>query len=94
MPLPIAPLGTETIVIAGTSITVRSLSRDAVVRLSQLDTDQEAAEVLMLVEGTGITDDDAREWRRKVDAKTADELLEAIASVSGLRRRKGPGGKA
>lgn len=83
MPLPDVPLGRGTVTIGGSSVEFRSLSRDEVVSLATLDVT--AAEVFMISHATGYTEDEAIAWRRQVDAHTADQLLSAIARISGLR---------
>lgn len=90
MALPDVPLPTGTVEIAGTAVPIKSLSRTAVVSLSDLDGDSRAAEVLIVSKGTGVTDDEARAWLDSVDADTAGTLLEAVAVLSGIRK---PGAK-
>ena len=86
MPLPTPPLATGSVAIDGTDVPIRSLSRDEVVRLADLDTT--AAEVLIIASGTGVPEDEATAWRKAVDAVTARTLLDAIGVLSGLRSGK------
>lgn len=86
MALPVPGLASGTVDIDGTAVPIRSLSRDEVVALSDLRDDTAAAEVLILSRGCSITEDEAREWRTKVDAATAGTLLAGIAALSGLDR--------
>jgi len=86
MGLPTPPLATGTVAIDGTDVPIRSLSRDEVVRLADLDTT--AAEVLIIASGTGVPADEAEAWRKAVDATTARTLLDAIGVLSGLRSGK------
>ena len=83
--LPIKALPTDTVEIAGTKVSIVSLSRDEVVSLAQFGGDTSAAEVFMLSRACSITDEEAQEWRTKVDAETAGELLQAIGALSGLK---------
>ena len=87
--LPVKALGTSSHDIEGVAVPIRSLSRDEVVQLSDMEGAPGEAEVFILSRSCGITPDEAREWRTKVDAETADGLLEAIAALSGIRGRKG-----
>jgi hypothetical protein len=86
MALPVPGLASGTVEIDGTAVPIRSLSRDEVVALSALRDDTAAAEVLILSRACSITEDEAREWRTKVDAETAGLLLSEIAALSGLAR--------
>lgn len=88
--LPIPPLGTSTVEIAGEQVPITSLSRDAVVSLTRFGDDTSAAEVYILSAGCGITEAEATAWRKAVDAPTAGKLLDAIAVVSGIRRASDP----
>jgi hypothetical protein len=85
MALPVKPLATRDVTIAGTTVTIRSLSRAEVIKLGELEGDQEAAELLMLVSGTACTEEEARTFRAETDAPTAEILLEEIATLSGIR---------
>ena len=90
--LPIVPLDRDTIEIGGTKVEYRSLSRDEVGQLSGFGEDTAAAEVFALSRATGVTDDEAREWRKQVGSKVVADLLTAIALISGISTRKGPRG--
>jgi hypothetical protein len=84
MPLPAVPLDSGTVAVGGVDVSIRSLSRDEVVSLAAFGTDTNAAEVFILAAACGITEDEARAWRKSVSAKTAGVLLTAIARMSGL----------
>ena len=84
MPLPAVPLDTGSVEVGGTDVAIRSLSRDEVVSLARFGDDTGSAEVFMLARACGITEDEAREWRTTVNAKTAGTLLGAIGRLSGL----------
>jgi hypothetical protein len=87
MPLPVPPLPTDTVEIGGEKVAIRSLSRDAVLKLSGFTDDTAGAEVFLLVNGTGVSDEEARAWRTQVAPDVAGALLVAIASLSGIRSR-------
>lgn len=82
--LPVKKLAEGSVDIDGTSVLFRSLSRDEVVSLAQFGGDTSSAEVFMLSRACSITEDEATEWRKTVDAGTAGTLLAAIAKLSGL----------
>ena len=88
MALPNVPLPTDTVDINGESVPIKSLSRDAVLRLSNMGDDAGGAEIMMLSLGTGVTEAEAKAWRETTDAPTADKLLQAIARLSGISRGK------
>ena len=92
MSLPIVPLDVDTITIGGTSVQYRSLSREQVTRLASFGSDTDAAESYMISCSTGVTIDEAAEWRKQVSAPTVNELLTAISIISGLRSAKGSSG--
>jgi dihydrodipicolinate synthase/N-acetylneuraminate lyase len=85
MALPVVPLPKGSVEIAGQTVEYRSLSRDEVARLSALTEDVNEAEVFTIAAATGVTTDEATEWRKSVSAATASMLLKAIAETSGLR---------
>lgn len=89
MTLPVVPLPTGTASVGGVDVPITSLSRAAVVALSDTD-DTDTAEILIISKGTGVPEAEAKAWRETVDADTADELLKAIAVISGIRK---PGDK-
>ena len=67
-------------------LTMDVAEAEEVVALAELRDDTAAAEVLILSRACSITEDEAREWRTKVDAATAGRLLAEIATLSGLDR--------
>jgi hypothetical protein len=85
MPLPIKPLATEEVEIAGTMVPIRSMNRPAVIKLGSLEGDNEAAEILMLMAGTQSSAEDVAAFREGNDAATVEVLVEAIARLSGIR---------
>jgi hypothetical protein len=91
VPLPIKPLATSSIDIEGVAVPIRSLSRHEVVSLTDFDGRTSEAEVFMLSRSAGVSEEEAQEWRDKVDATTAGELLDAIAVLSGIKRGKDKG---
>ena len=82
--LPVPLLATCSVAIAGTEVAFRSLSRDEVVTLAKFGDDTASAETFILSRACDIPEDEARDWRTKVSAETAGELLLAIARISGL----------
>jgi hypothetical protein len=85
MPLPIKPLATDEVEIAGTMVPIRSMNRPAVIKLGTLEGDNEAAEILMLMAGTQSNAEDVAAFREGNDAATVELLVEAIARLSGIR---------
>lgn len=86
MPLPIVPLPTGSVVIGGETVQFHSMSRAAAVALSAYD-DAGEAEIFILVEGVGVTEDEARNWRKSVHNDTAMLLINGIIKLSGLARK-------
>lgn len=84
--LPVRPLPTDEVTIDGQTITVRGLSRAAALKLTTGFTKETAddAEVFILVQGTGVTEEHAREWRASVDATTAGLVIDRIIELSAL----------
>ena len=84
MALPIVPLPKEAVLIGDTTVEYRSLSRDEVVSLAGMTDDPSGAEVFIISRATGVTPEEATTWRQEVTAETADHLLSAIATISGI----------
>lgn len=91
MPLPINPLPTDSVEIAGQRVEIRSLSRAQALRLREFVGREDEAEVFLLVCGTGCTEDEARAFREGNDATTAGVLVDAIIAVSGMGGRPAAG---
>ena len=95
MPLPIAPLATRTIEIAGQTVAYHSLSRASVISLGAFQAERadaavvrqanlEGAELAIIMGGTDCTEEDARAFRGGNDLDTAGALIDAILVLSGL----------
>lgn len=86
MALPIKALPTATVVVEGTNVDVRGLSRSEALKLSTNFTaaTAEDAEIFIVVCGTGVSEDEAREWLGSTDATTAGIVIDKIVELSGL----------
>ena len=85
MSLPIVPLATSSVDVAGTKVEYRSLSRAEVVSLAAFGDDTNSAEVYMLARACSIDETEATAWREATSASVVNDLLEAIAVTSGLK---------
>lgn len=92
--LPAVPLPSGTVDVGGHAVAITSLSRADVIKLGGLGDDPDKAEILVIARGTGVTEDEAAKWRGEVDADTASVLLDAIAVISGIRRKGDDQGEA
>lgn len=93
MPVPLPARATKAIMIGTESIEIRSLSRTQVLKLNEFTgiADEEAAEVLLISAGLGISDAEALAWLQEAGPLLADDVLEEIMTLSGvqeLRRRQ------
>lgn len=93
MPLPINPLPTSSVDVAGTSVAIRSLSRSEALRMNAFLGREDEAEVFLLTCGTGCSEDEAKAFRDGNDTDTAGLLIDAIIGLSGLARKRGPDGR-
>lgn len=85
MALPVVPIPTATIELAGTPVTYRSLSRAEALRMAtDYRADPEGAQVFLLARGAGVTEDEARAWLDSTDPATAGKLVDAIIILTGL----------
>lgn len=97
MPLPAGQLATGSWTINGTSIPIRSLSRTEAFKIRTLGDDLEAVEVHLIACGTSSTADEVGLFRDSTDPKAVDDLVEAIAKLSGIMpngQENGTGPKA
>lgn len=94
-PLPVVPLATAEVDVAGTTITVRRLSRSEALKLSTQFTKDTAdrAEAFMVACGVGVSEAEAAEWLGSVDVDTAGIVIDKIAELSGLSPNIGKDGK-
>jgi hypothetical protein len=84
MALPIAPLATATVEIAGTVVEYHAMSRAQALKLNGLTGRENEAEILILTSGTGCTEDEAQAFREGNDTDTAGLLIDGILVLSGL----------
>lgn len=91
MTLPIKPLPTGTVTIEGTDVPIHGLSRADVMRLRNFKGNEDEAEPFVIAAGTGVSEDEAREWLGSVDLITGGRLLEAIFALTGLTTDPQPG---
>jgi hypothetical protein len=95
MALPISPLATGEVTIAGTVVTYHSMSRSQALKLNEFRGREDEAEIFILQCGTGCTEDEAKAFRDGNDTNTAGLLIEGILVISGLADKpKGKGPKA
>jgi hypothetical protein len=86
MALPVIPLATRTVVLAGHEVTVRALSRAETIKLpTEFRGRPDDAEDFMVAQATGVSIGDAAAWRAATHPDLVGELIEAIADLSGLR---------
>lgn len=86
MALPVKALPTATVMVEGTPVEVRGLSRTEALKLSTQFTAATAdeAEVFVVQHGTGVTEDEAREWLGSTDVDTAGLIIDKIVELSGI----------
>jgi hypothetical protein len=84
MALPVSPLATATVEIAGETVEYRSLSRAQALALNGYRGREDEAEVFILECGTGCTTEEAKEFRESNDTDTAGRLIDGILILSGL----------
>lgn len=82
--LPRPTLPTGTIVLAGTSVDYRSLSRHQAITLNTFKGDPDGAEDYIVACGLGVSIQEAHDWRDNVSLETAGPLIDAILDISGL----------
>lgn len=84
MALPLVALPTDIVVVADEKVEVRGLSRAEALKLQTFDGDLDAAENHILACGTGVTLEEAAEWRAAVAPDVAGALVDRICELSGL----------
>lgn len=88
--LPTKALPTSTVTIEGTAVEVRGLSRSEALKLStQFTTDIDGAESFIVACGTGVTPEEAQEWRNTTDPETAGLIIDEVILLSGLSEQGG-----
>lgn len=90
--LPSKAMPRATVTIDGQDIEVRGLSRAEAVKLSTgYDQDTiDDAEIFVLVCGTGVSEDEAREFRDNTDTVTAGLVIDKIIELSGINGVQAP----
>lgn len=88
--LPTKPLPEDSIEIAGERVVFKSLSRAAALKLHTFAGAPDEAEVFILCQGTGCTEEEARAFRDGNDTETAGALIDGILILSGLTKTKQP----
>lgn len=86
MGLPVSPLPTTTVNVAGVEVEIRSLSRAEALKLNGFRGREDEAEVFILSCGTGVSADEASAWRESVDTATAGLVIDGILVLSGLAK--------
>jgi hypothetical protein len=84
MALPIKPLATDSVEIAGELVEFRAMSRSEALRMNAFRGREDEAEVFVLVCGTGCTEAEAEAFRSGNDTDTAGLLIDGILVLSGL----------
>lgn len=92
MALPINPLPSSSIEIAGQSVAFRSLSRSEALKMQTFVGRVDDAEIFLLSCGTGCSEEEARAFRDGNDTVTAGLLIDAIIVLSGLTQKRGARG--
>lgn len=82
MGLPVVPLRTDIVRVAGAEIKVRSLSRIESLRLPGAEL--EWAENFILACGADVTEEEAAEWRGSVGPDVAAPVIDRICELSNL----------
>jgi hypothetical protein len=83
--LPQIPLASELVDVAGTDLSVRSLSRAEQLKLAKLTDDVDHAEILLIAWATGFSEDEVRTWREETPGGVVGALVDAIVELSGMR---------
>ena len=87
MPLPISPLPTGTVDIAGVAAPIRSLSRGERLRLVSFGEEgYRDAEAFVIAVATDTSEDEAAAWVYASAPADVDAILSAIFELSGLAR--------
>lgn len=84
MALPVVPLPTDVVVVAGQDIPVRGLSTAEVTKLSKF-ADPVAAEAFLVSKGCDVSEAEALEWLEACGVDTVSPVLTRIGELSGLR---------
>lgn len=89
--LPLSPLPTSIVEIAGKKVPIKSLTREQARRFVELESP--ADEAFAIACSTGCTEDEAAEWMTQVDFPTGSALILAVLRLSGLTKPEDPDAK-
>lgn len=92
MGLPNVPLPTAIVVVGDEKVEVRGLSRAAAIRFAGLRGDPDAADILLIAFGCGISEEEAAAWRETVEFDVAGAIADQVLILSGLMEGKGEPG--
>ena len=92
MTLPVGQLKRSTYSFDGNDIPIRSLSRAEALHIKEIADDLEASEVWILQCGTDSTPEEVAAFRNSQPAQGVDDLVEAIAVLSGIWTQQANGG--
>lgn len=84
MALPKIEMPKDEVDVQGTKVPVRGLSRAEVLEMHGCDGDLNKAEVVALVHGAGVTQEEAQDWRENTPADLVGLVLDRIVELSGL----------
>jgi hypothetical protein len=84
MPLPVSPLPTGSVTIAGEKVPIRALSRLEVLKLRTFEGREDDSEPYAIACATGYTEEEALAWLGSVGTETGGVLVEAILRLTGL----------
>lgn len=91
MTLPSVPLPSSTVVINEQSIAIRSLTRKETMQIKAGAEDLEECEILLLMYGTNSSREEVVAFRETTPPQATDDLVTAIADLSGFETTKGKG---
>lgn len=83
MGLPVVPLPSDSVEVAGEKVQVRGLSYDAVVRFQAFDSPADS-QAFLLAFGLDMPEDEVREWSNSTPADVVEPVIRRIAELSGL----------
>lgn len=90
MALPVRALPTSTVTIEGVAVEVRGLSRAEALKLTtQFADNVDGAETFIVSCGTGVSIEEAAEWRGATDVATAGLIIDEVIKLSGLTGEDG-----
>lgn len=84
MALPQIPLPTDSVEIEGFRVEYRALSRNAALKLQSYKGREDEAEIFIVAQACGVSEDDARAWLSSVSVDAVTPLIDGILTLSGL----------